>query len=102
MADNDWINGYLEAILDTEGSAVAKQAPQKGKKDKKSEGKEAATKEDSLAVPFFVKQITGFDETDLHRTWMKVCMHDTMTICQSAVIANATLRCQHLKPDWFL
>lgn len=75
MADNDWINGYLEAILDTEGSAVAKQAPEKGKKDSKSDGKEAAKKEDSLAVPFFVKQITGFDETDLHRTWMKVCMH---------------------------
>lgn len=70
MARNEWINGYLEAILDV-GSGVMK---------KRSDGrlkiaKFQQVKEDKLFSPikYFVEEvINSFDESDLHRTWVKV------------------------------
>lgn len=60
MANNDWINSYLEAILDAGGS----------KKDASW-----ITSTNSLFSPtkYFVEEVVNrFDDTDLHRTWVKV------------------------------
>lgn len=65
MAGNDWINSYLEAILDV--------GP--GLDDAKSS---LLLRERGRFSPtrYFVEEvITGFDETDLHRSWVKVCLH---------------------------
>lgn len=62
MAGNDWINSYLEAILDV--------GP--GLDDVKSS---LLLRERGRFSPtrYFVEEvITGFDETDLHRSWIKV------------------------------
>ena len=62
MAGNDWINSYLEAILDV--------GP--GLDDAKSS---LLLRERGHFSPtrYFVEEvITGFDETDLHRSWVKV------------------------------
>ncbi|KAJ9141021.1 hypothetical protein P3X46_031605 [Hevea brasiliensis] len=61
MAGNDWINSYLEAILDV--------GP--GLDDAKSS---LLLRERGRFSPtrYFVEEvITGFDETDLHRSWVK-------------------------------
>ncbi|WCJ29991.1 Sucrose-phosphate synthase [Euphorbia peplus] len=61
MAGNDWINSYLEAILDV--------GP--GLDDAKSS---LLLRERGRFSPtrYFVDQvISGFDETDLHRSWIK-------------------------------
>ncbi|KAF5187729.1 Sucrose-phosphate synthase [Thalictrum thalictroides] len=60
MAKNEWINGYLEAILDAGGS----------KKDASW-----ISNTNSLFSPtkYFVEEVVNrFDDTDLHRTWVKV------------------------------
>lgn len=65
MAGNDWINSYLEAILDV-GPAIG---------DAKSS---LLLRERGHFSPtrYFVEEvITGFDETDLHRTWVRVRYH---------------------------
>lgn len=62
MAGNDWINSYLEAILDM--------GP--GLDDAKSS---LLLRERGHFSPtrYFVEEvITGFDETDLYRSWVKV------------------------------
>ncbi|KAL5714762.1 sucrose-phosphate synthase [Ranunculus cassubicifolius] len=62
MAKNEWINGYLEAILDA-GSV---------KKDGQGISSTASA---SLFSPtkYFVEEVVNrFDDTDLHRTWIKV------------------------------
>lgn len=70
MAGNDWINSYLEAILDV-GPALD---------DVKSS---LLLRERGHFSPtrYFVEEvITGFDETDLHRSWVKVHI-DSLTWC---------------------
>ena len=60
MAGNEWIGGYLDAILDT-GTVL-------GEKRKKSDiegGKEVAAK-------YFLSELTGSNEFDIQQTWMKV------------------------------
>lgn len=64
MAGNEWINGYLEAILSSGGVA---------------EQRAAATAAPAEVVAgfnptkYFVEEVVkGVDETDLHRTWIKV------------------------------
>lgn len=71
MAGNEWINGYLEAILDA-GSGKTKMNDGKLKLSKFEETKQ---KEGQLFSPtkYFVEEvINSFDESDLHRTWVKV------------------------------
>ncbi|PON71334.1 hypothetical protein PanWU01x14_074740 [Parasponia andersonii] len=61
MAGNDWVNSYLEAILDV--------GP--GLDDAKSS---LLLRERGRFSPtrYFVEEvITGFDETDLHRSWVR-------------------------------
>lgn len=82
MAGNEWINSYLEAILDAGSSTRKRQIrddrPGNGKIDKFQENKQQQVvniKEEKLFSPtkYFVEEvINSFDESDLHRTWVKV------------------------------
>ncbi|XP_021738914.1 sucrose-phosphate synthase [Chenopodium quinoa] len=70
MAGNDWINSYLEAILDVGGQGIDA-----------SNGKMSSSSPSSLLLRerghfspsrYFVEEvISGFDETDLHRSWVR-------------------------------
>lgn len=65
MAGNEWINGYLEAILDSGGGGSSEQNVQKEVKMRE--------RGDFNPTKYFVEEVvTGVDETDLHRTWIKV------------------------------
>ncbi|KAK6941704.1 Sucrose phosphatase-like domain [Dillenia turbinata] len=62
MAGNDWINSYLEAILDV-GPGLVDDA--KSSLLLRERGRFSPTR-------YFVEEvITGFDETDLHRSWVR-------------------------------
>ncbi|KAF2297250.1 hypothetical protein GH714_020022 [Hevea brasiliensis] len=71
MAGNDWINGYLEAILDV-GSSLRKRNDGKLKIARFEESKEKEDKSFSPTKYFVEEVINSFDESDLHRTWVKV------------------------------
>ncbi|CAL9072570.1 unnamed protein product [Musa acuminata var. zebrina] len=61
MAGNDWINSYLEAILDAGPSIDAAKASLL----LRERGRFSPTR-------YFVEEvITGFDETDLYKTWVR-------------------------------
>ncbi|XWS17099.1 hypothetical protein CRYUN_Cryun33cG0038700 [Craigia yunnanensis] len=61
MAGNDWINSYLEAILDVGPNLD----DPKSSLLLRERGRFSPTR-------YFVEEvITGFDETDLHRSWIK-------------------------------
>lgn len=70
MAGNEWINGYLEAILDSQAQGIeeTQQKPQTSVTAlRDGEG------EFFNPTKYFVEEVvTGVDETDLHRTWLKV------------------------------
>ncbi|XWS22017.1 hypothetical protein CRYUN_Cryun30bG0107600 [Craigia yunnanensis] len=73
MAGNEWINGYLEAILDVGSSSTRKRDD--GKFQEKLILKVKVKQEEKLFSPtkYFVEEvINSFDESDLHRTWVKV------------------------------
>ncbi|KAL3745458.1 hypothetical protein ACJRO7_014545 [Eucalyptus globulus] len=62
MAGNEWVNSYLEAILDV-GPAL--DDPKSSSLLLRERGRFSPTR-------YFVEQvITGFDETDLHRSWLR-------------------------------
>ncbi|PPD79829.1 hypothetical protein GOBAR_DD23231 [Gossypium barbadense] len=62
MAGNDWINSYLEAILDVGPNLD----DAKSSLLLRERGRFSPTR-------YFVEEvITGFDETDLHRSWVKL------------------------------
>lgn len=65
MAGNDWVNGYLEAILDV--------GP--GLDDAKSSSSLLLRERGRFSpTRYFVEEvITRYDETDLHRSWVRVC-----------------------------
>ncbi|KAL9660378.1 hypothetical protein QQ045_025191 [Rhodiola kirilowii] len=72
MAGNDWINCYLEAILDV-GPGIDET------------GSSLLLRERGHASPtgYFVELvITGYDETDLHRSWVKVLFHASFFLIQ--------------------
>ncbi|CAK7328425.1 unnamed protein product [Dovyalis caffra] len=90
MAGNEWINGYLEAILDSGGGASAieehKPAPTVNLRET---GHFNPTK-------YFVEEVvTGVDETDLHRTWIKV-VATRNTRERSSRLENMCWRIWHL------
>lgn len=95
MAGNDWLNGYLEAILDVGSgrSGGGSREEEKSKSNSSSSGggtrltkrfdetfkfeKFGAQKEkeEKLFSPtkYFVEEVVNsFDESDLYRTWIKV------------------------------
>lgn len=64
MAGNEWINGYLEAILDSGASAI---------EENKQTQVNLGEREHFNPTKYFVEEVvSGVDETDLHRTWIKV------------------------------
>lgn len=73
MAGNDWINSYLEAILDVgpgiDEAKLAKSAKPSSSLLLRERGHFSPTR-------YFVEEvITGFDESDLYRSWVKVINH---------------------------
>ncbi|WOH08252.1 hypothetical protein DCAR_0727690 [Daucus carota subsp. sativus] len=71
MAGNEWINGYLEAILDS-----GKDENQKPINGSSTVGVHVSGRERSVhfnPTKYFVEEVvSGVNETDLHRTWIKV------------------------------
>lgn len=74
MAGNEWINGYLEAILNSGGAGVAEE-------QRPSSAAAAAVEPAEVGVRgahfnptrYFVEEVvTGVDETDIYRAWVKV------------------------------
>lgn len=90
MPGNEWINGYLEAILNSGGGAGAieehKPAPTVNLRET---GHFNPTK-------YFVEEVVrGVDETDLHRTWIKV-VATRNTRERSSRLENMCWRIWHL------
>lgn len=87
MAGNEWINGYLEAILDSGASAKDDQKPTAV--NLRETGHFNPTK-------YFVEEVvTGVDESDLHRTWIKV-VATRNTRERSSRLENMCWRIWHL------
>lgn len=65
MVGNDWVNSYLEAILAAE-PGISESKDSKASLLLRERGHFSPTR-------YFVEEvITGFDETDLHRSWIQV------------------------------
>lgn len=60
---NEWIGGYLDAILDSGAGTddISRTATAIG-----------ADKEALTAAKYFVNEVTGHDDAALYRTWVKV------------------------------
>ena len=87
MAGNEWINGYLEAILDS-------RAP--GKDDQKPTAVNLRETGHFNPTKYFVEEVvTGVDESDLHRTWIKV-VATRNTRERSSRLENMCWRIWHL------
>ncbi|KAI4318256.1 hypothetical protein L6164_026045 [Bauhinia variegata] len=72
MAVNEWLNGYLEAILDVGGS-TRKRDDGKLKIRKFEEDKEQREDKPFSPTKYFVEEVVNrVDESDLYRTWVKV------------------------------
>ena len=87
MAGNDWLNGYLEAILDAGSKNTRKSNDGKQKIAKF----EQQVKEEKLFSPtkYFVEEVVNsFDESDLHRTWVKV----SSLLFSSVIFFNLSLQ----------
>ncbi len=63
MAGNEWINGYLEAILDA-GERIDDHRAH-------DEGSDTCVLA-STATKYFVEEVVGHDESALYNTWIKV------------------------------
>lgn len=88
MAGNEWINGYLEAILDSGASAIEENKP--------SAPVNLRERSDFNPTKYFVEEVvTGVDETDLHRTWIKV-VATRNTRERSSRLENMCWRIWHL------
>ncbi|XP_058090023.1 sucrose-phosphate synthase 4 isoform X2 [Magnolia sinica] len=72
MAKNEWINGYLEAILDAGASNDNKKNNNNGFEERNSVSKEESFFKFSPTKYFVEEVVNSFDESDLHRTWIKV------------------------------
>ncbi|KAK7305002.1 hypothetical protein VNO77_42900 [Canavalia gladiata] len=87
MAGNEWINGYLEAILSTGASNIEEQKP--APVTLKDGGHFNPTK-------YFVEEVvTSVDESDLYRTWIKV-VATRNTRERSSRLENMCWRIWHL------
>ncbi|XP_057958096.1 probable sucrose-phosphate synthase 2 isoform X2 [Malania oleifera] len=87
MAGNEWINGYLEAILDTGAAAIDEQ---------KLTAVNLTERGHFNPTKYFVEEVvTGVDETDLHRTWIKV-VATRNTRERSSRLENMCWRIWHL------
>ncbi|CAL5202066.1 unnamed protein product [Lathyrus oleraceus] len=87
MAGNEWINGYLEAILSTGASTIEEQKPP-----------QAALRDGGHFNPtkYFVEEVVAsVDESDLYRTWIKV-VATRNTRERSSRLENMCWRIWHL------
>jgi hypothetical protein len=77
-AGNEWIYGYLEAILDT------------GERINDSRRQSVGEKDSFKAAKYFVDEVTGFDESSLYRTWIKVVativVFVVVAVCPSSML----------------
>lgn len=88
MARNDWINSYLEAILDVgtsnkkrfeSNSKIVQKLGDMNRKDHQDKVfGDMNTKDHQEKVfspiKYFVEEVVNsFDESDLYKTWIKVC-----------------------------
>ncbi|XP_075516423.1 LOW QUALITY PROTEIN: putative sucrose-phosphate synthase 2 [Primulina tabacum] len=88
MAGNEWINGYLEAILDSGASAIEENKP--------PAPVNLRERSDFNPTKYFVEEVvTGVDESDLHRTWIKV-VATRNTRERSSRLENMCWRIWHL------
>lgn len=88
MAGNEWINGYLEAIL-VSGASAINDEPNPTPENLREGGHFNPTK-------YFVEEVvTGVDESDLHRTWIKV-VATRNTRERSSRLENMCWRIWHL------
>ncbi|XP_073145578.1 probable sucrose-phosphate synthase 2 [Henckelia pumila] len=88
MAGNEWINGYLEAILDSGASAIEENKP--------PAPVNLRERSDFNPTKYFVEEVvTGVDETDLHRAWIKV-VATRNTRERSSRLENMCWRIWHL------
>ncbi|XP_020223682.1 probable sucrose-phosphate synthase 4 isoform X1 [Cajanus cajan] len=99
-AVNEWLNGYLEAILDV-GSSVRKKNDGKLKNNiAKFEEQQKYEKEEKLFNPttkYFVQEVVNsFDEHDLYRTWVKVTATRNSSRDRSNRLENMCWRIWHL------
>lgn len=98
MAGNEWINGYLEAILSSGASAIDDKTPTAAAASSSSSGQHLNLGERTNFNPtkYFVEEVvTGVDETDLHRTWIKV-VATRNTRERSSRLENMCWRIWHL------
>ncbi|CAN0875333.1 Probable sucrose-phosphate synthase 3 [Linum grandiflorum] len=89
MAGNEWINGYLEAILDSGAGGSIEDKPAAATVDLRERDHFNPTK-------YFVEEVVAsVDETDLHRTWIKV-VATRNTRERSSRLENMCWRIWHL------
>lgn len=83
VAENEWINGYLEAILDagvkhrgaTGAPLPLPRLPGLGEDEDNGSGSGGAAQSAAAYSPtrYFVEEVVSrFDDRDLHKTWTKV------------------------------
>jgi sucrose-phosphate synthase len=80
MAGNEWINGYLEAILDSRtssgggggGGGGDPRSPVAGASPTKGASPRGPHMNFNPSHYFVEEVVKGVDESDLHRTWIKV------------------------------
>lgn len=78
MAGNEWINGYLEAILDSRtspgggGGGGDPRSPVAGASPTKATSPRGPHMNFNPSHYFVEEVVKGVDESDLHRTWIKV------------------------------
>lgn len=82
-AGNEWIYGYLEAILDT------------GERINDIRRQSVGEKDSFKAAKYFVDEVTGFDESSLYRTWIKVVativVFVVVAVCPSTLCPSSML-----------
>lgn len=74
MARNEWINSYLEAILDV-GTSNKKRFESNSKIVQKLGDMDRKDNQEKVFSPikYFVEEVVNsFDESDLYKTWIKV------------------------------
>ena len=74
MARNEWINGYLEAILDVGANLTTQKGVDTKMKIEKLQDNVKRDKHFSPTNYFVEEVVNSVDESDLHRTWIKVLL----------------------------
>ncbi|KAK9082619.1 hypothetical protein Scep_029090 [Stephania cephalantha] len=87
MAGNEWINGYLEAILNSGATTIEEQ--------KQSAANLREKAQFNLTKYFVEEVVSGVNETDIYRTWIKV-VASRNTRERSSRLENMCWRIWHL------